>query len=72
MIDRNFKKELKGRESRLKGNALHLQVLIEKIYSLERYMIKNPFRTDDDNDVFHNRSGARPFLQSQAMGLIKF
>lgn len=52
MIDRNFKKELKGRERRLKGNALHLQVLIEKIYSRERYMIKNPFRTDDDNDVF--------------------
>ena len=52
MIDRNLKKELKERETKLKGNILHLQVLIEKIYSLERYMIKNPFRTDDDNVVF--------------------
>ena len=52
MIDRDFKIELKERERRLKGKALHLQVLMEKIYSLERYMIKNPFRIDDDNDVF--------------------
>lgn len=27
---------------------------------------------DDDNDVFHNRSGARPSLRPQAMGSIKF
>ena len=27
---------------------------------------------DDDNDVFHNRSGIRPFLRPQAMGSIKF
>ena len=52
MIDRNLKKELKERERRLKGNVLHLQVLIEKIYSLERHMVKNPICTDDNNRVF--------------------
>lgn len=52
MINRSLKKELKAREKKLGGDALYLQVLIEKIYSLERYMIKNPFRTDDDNIIF--------------------